>query len=302
MKKRFSNLQQKLRDGNHMTSINLDEAEKHVCLNCGTEYRGDFCPRCKQKATTKRLTLKDTLRNFSDRFTHVDRGLLHTVIDLLIRPGYMVRDYLRGHRAEYIDPLMLTIIIVAVSYFIPDMPDEGEPIAPYPATWDALLANYPIVSKLTHFFYWIITDDQRFLILTGLIFTPAIPITLRLIGAKEKSLNLSESLHLLLYSFSYSMIFMLCLEAIILLLPASMTPKFDYLIAIWIIMLITVTCIMVKACTEISWKKMVFFIILAPIVAKILMNGFYYLYDLLINILLPSELESQISINAFFAK
>jgi len=290
----------RINEGNHMTAINLDKAESHVCLNCGTEFRGDFCPRCKQKATTKRLTLKDTIRNFTDRFIHVDRGLLHTVIDLLIRPGYMVRDYLRGRRAEYIDPLLLIIIIIAISYFVPDMPNEKDAFVPYPEAWDTLLANYPLASKLTHFLYWIVNDDQRFLILICLIFTPAIPVTLRLIREKEKSLNLSESLHLLFYSFSYSMIIILAIELIILLLPSSMVPDFNYVIGVWMCLLIIVTCAMVKTCTEISWKKMAFFVIIAPIIAELFMQGFFYFYDLLIKLLLPSELGSQINTDVFF--
>lgn len=84
------------------------------CLNCGNHYNGNFCPRCGQTASTKRITLKDTLHNIFASIIAGDDVFFRTCRDLLWRPGYMVNDYLYGKRSSYFRPIQMLVRMVAV--------------------------------------------------------------------------------------------------------------------------------------------------------------------------------------------
>lgn len=127
--------------GTHPNSIVVEESEEHVCLNCGTHFRGNFCPGCGQRANVGRLTVRSAIDNLLEVMASADKGLFHTIYELLLRPGHMMRDYVRGHRTEYTRPIQLlfllsTIYLVVhyvffqhaeeVNVYISDI--EGQPI------------------------------------------------------------------------------------------------------------------------------------------------------------------------------
>ena len=116
-RERYRRLQEWQRQGTHTPALNVEESEPHVCLNCGTEFRGRFGPGCGQKADTQRLTASQIMNNLLHLFTHADGRLWHTVRDLFSRPGYMMRDYIKGHRAEYISPIQL-LFFLATFYLV----------------------------------------------------------------------------------------------------------------------------------------------------------------------------------------
>ena len=113
-RERYRRLQEWQRQGKHTPALHVEESEAHVCLNCGTEFRGHFCPGCGQKGDMQRLTVRSVTDNLLHLFTHADGRLWHTVRDLFSRPGYMMRDYIRGHRVEYISPIQLLFFLATL--------------------------------------------------------------------------------------------------------------------------------------------------------------------------------------------
>ena len=92
-----------------------------ICLNCGNRFVGNFCPCCGQNARTKRLMLGEMLSHFLDSFVGGDNIFLRTCHDLIVRPGYMQRDYLLGKRIRYKNPLQMyiyTITLYAVISYV----------------------------------------------------------------------------------------------------------------------------------------------------------------------------------------
>ena len=85
-----------------------------VCLNCGNTFKGEFCPHCGQKASTKRLKITETAADFVNSFVGGDNKFMRTCIDLFTRPGYMVHDYLLGKRVRYYNPLQLFLFLLTV--------------------------------------------------------------------------------------------------------------------------------------------------------------------------------------------
>ena len=70
--------------------------EEHECATCGTRFEGNYCPRCGQSATIGRYSFKKAFLLFLDVWGVGNRGMFRSIRDLLLRPGYMIRDYLRG--------------------------------------------------------------------------------------------------------------------------------------------------------------------------------------------------------------
>lgn len=102
------------RDGlQRKPSLAVDAPERE-CVNCGTHYRGNFCPACGQAAATGRLAVKDMLRSIFATLVAGDNVFFRTAAALLLRPGYMVRDYLYGRRARYFKPVQMLVRLVAV--------------------------------------------------------------------------------------------------------------------------------------------------------------------------------------------
>lgn len=49
--------------------------------------------------------------DFINIFTNFDSGFFHTCLELCYRPGHMMRDFLNGHRREYIKPVQLAFLL-----------------------------------------------------------------------------------------------------------------------------------------------------------------------------------------------
>ncbi|HEX8657504.1 MAG TPA: DUF3667 domain-containing protein [Hymenobacter sp.] len=75
-----------------------------ACLNCGFRGAGRFCQHCGQSHDTHRLTLPHLLHEVLHLFTHVEKGFLYTLKELLVRPGDMQRRYLAGQRTRFQKP------------------------------------------------------------------------------------------------------------------------------------------------------------------------------------------------------
>lgn len=92
--------------------------EPTVCLNCGAEFVGAFCPRCGQSAKTRRFSTKETIIHIVMMLTKFDSTFWRTIVDLFTRPGYMVRDYLDGRRMGYMRPLQMLLCLITAYLII----------------------------------------------------------------------------------------------------------------------------------------------------------------------------------------
>lgn len=92
--------------------------EEHDCLNCHDHYTGSFCPRCGQSANTSRFSWKVAVASFINAYGLGERGMFRTMGELLLRPGYLILDYLRGMRASYFAPFKMYFLLFAVSLLV----------------------------------------------------------------------------------------------------------------------------------------------------------------------------------------
>ena len=88
--------------------------ERHECTTCGTHYQGNYCPRCGQSAKIGRYSFKNAFLLFLDVWGLGNRGMFRSIRDLLLRPGYMIRDYLRGMQMAYFPPFKMYFLLTAL--------------------------------------------------------------------------------------------------------------------------------------------------------------------------------------------
>ncbi len=88
------------------------------CLNCGSEVNGKYCCECGQRMSTERLSIKGAMRDAARDLTHINRGVVYTAWNLLVRPWAVVRDYVKGRRVRYTPPVSMLVIVCFVAAFM----------------------------------------------------------------------------------------------------------------------------------------------------------------------------------------
>lgn len=88
------------------------------CLNCGKEVTDQFCSGCGQKADTHRISFKNFIFHDVLHGTfHVDKGMLFTAKQSLVRPGKAALDYIAGKRKRYYNVFYLILITFGLIVF-----------------------------------------------------------------------------------------------------------------------------------------------------------------------------------------
>ena len=87
------------------------QASDTICLNCHTEFIGNYCPSCGQPASTQRFTVKKALMATLEVWGMGNRSLPRTVWNLLYRPGQMIGEYLDGKRMPFFPPVKMLFVL-----------------------------------------------------------------------------------------------------------------------------------------------------------------------------------------------
>jgi hypothetical protein len=89
-----------------------------ICLNCGTETPGRYCPACGQQNIEPKQSVWHLVNHFFSDITHFDGKFFVTVKDLFAKPGFLSKEYMQGRRASYLDPIRMYIFTSAVFFLI----------------------------------------------------------------------------------------------------------------------------------------------------------------------------------------
>lgn len=92
--------------------------ESHACASCGTTFTGNYCPRCGQAASVGRFSFKKAFLLFLDVWGVGNRSMFRSIRDLMLRPGYMIRDYLSGMQSAYFPPFKMFFLLAAFSLLV----------------------------------------------------------------------------------------------------------------------------------------------------------------------------------------
>ena len=84
------------------------------CYNCGIEFSGKYCPNCGQRSGGHRLTMKLLFETILAVITNLESGFWRVFIDIFWRPGFLMRDFMRGQRKRYGNPFALLFIAITI--------------------------------------------------------------------------------------------------------------------------------------------------------------------------------------------
>ena len=115
VKERYRHFKEWQKQPHQVAPLAEDERE---CPTCGTRYQGNYCPRCGQSAMIGRYSMKKAFLLFLDVWGLGNRGMFRTLRDLLLRPGYMIYDYLSGMQMAYFPPFKMFFLIVTLSVLV----------------------------------------------------------------------------------------------------------------------------------------------------------------------------------------
>lgn len=90
-------------------------AETVECPNCGREFEGTYCPDCGQEADPS-VSATGVVGGFLRELVDVEHGFWPTFVGLTVRPGTVLRQYLRGVRKGLASPgrYLLAAVVVSV--------------------------------------------------------------------------------------------------------------------------------------------------------------------------------------------
>lgn len=95
--------------------------EAKGCANCGRPVDGPdqkFCPACGQATPVHRIDWHFMAHELEHSVLHMDRGILYSLKELMLRPGRLMRDYLEGRRARQAKPFLLLMVTAAAVVFL----------------------------------------------------------------------------------------------------------------------------------------------------------------------------------------
>lgn len=89
------------------------------CKNCDfkLDQSNQFCSNCGAPVITKRITFKQIIHEFSERYFSFDNKFLQTFIVLFRSPQLVINGFVEGLRTRYVNPVTYAIIAVTVSGF-----------------------------------------------------------------------------------------------------------------------------------------------------------------------------------------
>jgi hypothetical protein len=88
------------------------------CPNCDNDLLGKYCYTCGQKKIDdKERTLKHFFSEVVHASFHIEHNILGNFWKLIIRPGFIVREYMEGRRKRYMSPFSV-FAVINILYFV----------------------------------------------------------------------------------------------------------------------------------------------------------------------------------------
>ena len=90
----------------------------NCCTNCGHEFVGNYCPYCSQKQGLGRITWRSVGRSIAEVWGMHNRSLVYSVVQLFLRPGYFISDYINGRRQVSFPPVKMLAIMAVIGVMV----------------------------------------------------------------------------------------------------------------------------------------------------------------------------------------
>lgn len=94
------------------------ERKEKICLNCNAELNGRFCHVCGQENLEPKESAWSLISHFFYDITHFDGKFFQTLGYLVRKPGFLSKEYIRGRRASYLNPIRMYVFSSALFFII----------------------------------------------------------------------------------------------------------------------------------------------------------------------------------------
>ena len=98
-----------------------------TCRNCDAPLSGPYCAQCGQLARGSARSIGALLHDAWHVITHVDGRFCSTLWLLLTRPGQLTLEYFAEHRARYVLPVRLYLVISIVFFGLTSLTATFQP-------------------------------------------------------------------------------------------------------------------------------------------------------------------------------
>ncbi|HJS34514.1 MAG TPA: DUF3667 domain-containing protein, partial [Pseudoxanthomonas sp.] len=94
-----------------------DAVHASACENCHTPLQGEFCHACGQTSHNPLRSFGHAVEEVFESFWHLD-GRIFRTLRTLMSPGKLANAYLSGHRAPFVAPLRLFVVLSVLTFFV----------------------------------------------------------------------------------------------------------------------------------------------------------------------------------------
>jgi Protein of unknown function (DUF3667) len=95
-----------------------NERKERVCLNCNARVFGPYCHVCGQHNIEPKETAIGLIVHFFNDITHFEGKFITSLRYLLFRPGFLTKEYERGRRASYMNPVRMYVFASAFFFIL----------------------------------------------------------------------------------------------------------------------------------------------------------------------------------------
>src|ERR1044071_4817461 len=89
-----------------------------VCANCGQPLAGEYCAACGQRHEPHVHTVGHFAGEAFESIPLAVSRLWRTLLYLLIRPGFLTREFFAGRRVRYLPPFRLYLVISVLFFLV----------------------------------------------------------------------------------------------------------------------------------------------------------------------------------------
>ena len=90
----------------------------HRCNNCGNDFIGNYCPVCSQKMNVGPITWRSVVQSIGEVWGLNNRSLLYSLLQLFLRPGYFIGDYISGKKQVSFPPVKMLALTALLGVFV----------------------------------------------------------------------------------------------------------------------------------------------------------------------------------------
>ena len=94
------------------------ERSEKICLNCEIPLHGKYCHRCGQENREPKESVWQLINHFFQDITHFDGKFFSTLRLLVARPGFLSKEYIKGRRSRYLNPVRMYVFTSALFFLI----------------------------------------------------------------------------------------------------------------------------------------------------------------------------------------